>query len=98
MILVTGGAGYIGSHCVMDLCKNGMDVVVFDNLSTGHIETVEKLKQFGNVEFVHGDLLNFDDISGVFNKYKNINAVNQNISLLMNHIRKYLSIRMGKQN
>lgn len=75
MILVTGGAGYIGSHCVMDLCKNGMDVVVFDNLSTGHIETVEKLKQFGNVEFVRGDLLNFEDISGVFKKYKNIDAV-----------------------
>ena len=45
MILVTGGAGYIGSHCVMALLEKGLDVVIFDNLSTGHIETVENLKR-----------------------------------------------------
>ena len=37
MILVTGGAGYIGSHCVMALIEKGNNVVVLDNLSTGHI-------------------------------------------------------------
>ena len=31
-ILVTGGAGYVGSHCVEELCQAGEDVVVFDNL------------------------------------------------------------------
>jgi len=56
MILVTGGAGYIGSHCVLALLKQGYDVVILDNLSTGHIETVEKLKQYGNVIFYKGDL------------------------------------------
>ena len=45
MILVTGGAGYIGSHCVMALLEQNNDVVIFDNLSTGHIETVETLKK-----------------------------------------------------
>ena len=45
MILVTGGAGYIGSHCVMALLEQHNDVVIFDNLSTGHIETVETLKK-----------------------------------------------------
>lgn len=70
MILVTGGAGYIGSHCVMALLEQNNDVVIFDNLSTGHIETVETLKKFGDVEFQKGDLTNFYDINSVFKNYK----------------------------
>ena len=35
-ILVTGGAGYIGSHIVKALGENGYDIIVFDNLSYGH--------------------------------------------------------------
>ena len=68
-ILVTGGAGYIGSHCVLALLENGYDVVIFDNLSTGHIETIEKLKKYGNVDFVKGDLQNISDIKSLFNSY-----------------------------
>ncbi len=66
MILVTGGAGYIGSHCVMALLEKNADVVIFDNLSTGHIETVETLKQYGNVTFYQGDLLNKSDLKSLF--------------------------------
>ena len=40
-ILVTGGAGYVGSHCVRTLCDNQHDVVVIDNLSTGHRVAVD---------------------------------------------------------
>lgn len=69
MILVTGGAGYIGSHCVMALLEQNNDVVIFDNLSTGHIETVETLKTYGHVEFQKGDLTNFADINSVFKNY-----------------------------
>ena len=69
MILVTGGAGYIGSHCVMALLENDNDVVIFDNLSTGHIETVQTLQKYGNVEFQQGDLTNFDDINSVFKNF-----------------------------
>lgn len=74
MILVTGGAGYIGSHCVMALLENNNDVVIFDNLSTGHIETVQTLQKYGNVEFQQGDLTNFDNINSVFKNF-NIDKV-----------------------
>jgi UDP-glucose 4-epimerase len=40
MILVVGGAGYIGSHCVKLLMENNYDCVVLDNLSYGHKEAV----------------------------------------------------------
>lgn len=74
MILVTGGAGYVGGHCVLELLKNDYDVVIFDNLSTGHIETVETLKKFGNVDFFQGDLTDENSIAEVFSGRK-INAV-----------------------
>ncbi len=70
MILVTGGAGYVGSHCVLELLKNNYNVIIFDNLSTGHIETIETLKNFGNVEFIHGDLTTESSINKVFSEQK----------------------------
>lgn len=74
MILVTGGAGYIGSHCVSELLKKGHDVVIFDNLSTGHKETVNTLKnmkQKGSlIDFILGDLKNKNDIDACLKKYK----------------------------
>ena len=53
----------------MALLEQNNDVVIFDNLSTGHIETVETLKKYGPVEFQKGDLTNFDDINSVFKNY-----------------------------
>ncbi len=41
-IFVTGGAGYVGSHCVRGLCDGGHKVVVYDNLSKGHRQSVDK--------------------------------------------------------
>jgi len=51
-ILVTGGAGYIGSHAVLELQRAGYEVVVLDNLVYGHRELVEKVLQ---VELIVGD-------------------------------------------
>lgn len=66
MILITGGAGYIGSHCAMALLNKKQDIVIFDSLELGHIEIVEILKKYGNVKFIQGNLKNIDDIRGVF--------------------------------
>lgn len=76
MILVTGGAGYIGSHMALKLLENNEKVVVFDNFSTGHIETIETLMKEGkdNFEFFEGDLLNLNDLNALF-KGRNIEAV-----------------------
>ena len=70
MILVTGGAGYIGSHCALRLLEKNVEVVIFDNLSTGHEEIVENLKNYGTLFFEKGDLKNYDDINTVLKKYK----------------------------
>ncbi|MEI0593337.1 UDP-glucose 4-epimerase GalE [Brachyspira pilosicoli] len=74
MILVTGGAGYIGSHTVLNLLEYNKDIVIFDNLENGHIETVNILSTLGNVVFENGDLRNILDIEKIFNKY-NIDGV-----------------------
>lgn len=62
-ILVVGGAGYIGSHTVSELLKKGYEVLVFDNLSSGHKEAVE-------CPLVEGDLLNKKQIEKVFENQK----------------------------
>ncbi len=64
-ILVTGGAGYIGSHFVKYLNEKGNEIVVFDNLSRGHKESIPK-----NVKLEIGDLINPIEINSTLKKYK----------------------------
>ena len=74
MILVTGGAGYIGSHCVLSLLEKGHHVLVYDNLSTGHLKTIQILNKYGNLKFTNGDLLDCNLLQKVFDNF-NIEAV-----------------------
>jgi UDP-glucose 4-epimerase len=57
-ILVTGGAGYIGSNIVDALLANGHEVFVVDNLSTGKIENIQHLMGDGRFHFVNDTILN----------------------------------------
>jgi len=55
--LITGGAGFIGSHLAEELLKNDNQVIVFDNLSTGRYQNVQSLEKNPNFQFVEGDIL-----------------------------------------
>jgi len=55
-VLVTGGAGFIGSHLVDALVQGGCDVKVLDNLTTGHLENLAGVK--GRIAFSKGDIRN----------------------------------------
>lgn len=65
MILVLGGAGYIGSHMVRELLDAMEEVVVIDNLQTGHIEALDK-----RAKFCEGDIRDREFLDTVFNTYK----------------------------
>jgi len=56
-ILITGGAGFIGSHLTEELLKQGNKVIVLDNLSTGRYENIEHILGNDKFEFVEGSIL-----------------------------------------
>ena len=61
-ILVTGGAGFIGSHLVDELILQGFKVSIIDNLSTGKLENINMKAVFYNADIVT------DDLSNIFKK------------------------------
>lgn len=64
-VLVTGGAGYIGSHVVEILVKKKFDVYIYDNLITGHKRLINK-----NAKFIKGDVKNIKKLSKVIYRYE----------------------------
>ena len=58
--LVTGGAGFIGSHLTERLLNDGNNVAVIDNLSTGSLENIESFKNHAGFEFIEGDIRNVE--------------------------------------
>jgi dTDP-glucose 4,6-dehydratase len=62
--LVTGGAGFIGSHLCRRLIDEGYDVIAFDNLLTGRVENIRPLLGHERFEFQHYDVTNYLHIDG----------------------------------
>jgi UDP-glucose 4-epimerase len=69
-VLVTGGAGYIGSIATAELIKANYEVVVFDNLYQGHREAVHP-----DALFVEGDLRDSDAVARLFQEHKGIDGI-----------------------
>src|SRR5262245_7125877 len=55
-ILVTGGAGFIGSHLVEAFCRRGAKLIVLDNLSSGSLTNLDWRKPGDQLEFIEGDI------------------------------------------
>lgn len=72
MILVTGGAGYIGSHTCVELLNKGYEIVVVDNLCNSHEESLNRVKQITGKDFVFvkADVRDEQVLDSVFTKYK----------------------------
>ena len=71
-ILVTGGAGYIGSHTCVELLGAGYDVVVIDNLSNSKFTSLERVQEITRkkLHFVKGDLRNKQELEDLFRDHK----------------------------
>ncbi len=71
-ILVTGGAGYIGSHTIILLVEAGYEVVVFDNFCNSSIESIKRVEKIvkKNIITIEGDIRSKGDLEKVFSSYK----------------------------
>lgn len=76
-ILVTGGAGYIGSHTTLTLLEKGYDVVVFDNLANSCEEAIKRVEKLAgkSVKFYEADMLDKDAMNKIFDENPDISAV-----------------------
>jgi UDP-glucose 4-epimerase len=66
--LVTGGCGFIGSHMVDRLLKEGHEVIVIDNCSTGRLENLSHHKENRNLTIIQADICDYKQIEPVFEK------------------------------
>lgn len=83
-ILITGGAGYIGSHIVEKLVKTNNKIIILDNLITGYKKLINK-----KAIFIKGDIKNYKKLLNIVKKYK-INSII--------HLAAYLNISEAEKN
>jgi UDP-glucose 4-epimerase len=71
-ILVTGGAGYIGSHTCVELLNNNHSVIIADNLCNSKIDTINKIKQITNKDFLfyQVDVTNEQAVESIFSSHQ----------------------------
>jgi len=65
-VVVTGGAGFIGSHLAEQLARDGNEVIILDDLSTGKMGNIERIINEKNVNFVEGSILDLPLLEKVF--------------------------------
>jgi len=82
-VVVTGGAGFIGSHLADELAKQGYLVIIVDDLSIGSRENIKQLLDKDNVKFIQGSLL-----SGVGLLHGTSGYLSQSWSRFFPHLRK----------
>ena len=76
-VLVTGGAGFIGSHTIVELQNSGYDVVAIDNFENSKPEVLDNIKTITgkSFDFIKADIRSKSDLSDVFTKHPDIKAV-----------------------
>ena len=77
IILVTGGAGYIGSHTVVELQRAGYEVVIVDNLSNSNIQVLDRIEKISGIRpvFENVDCADYSSIIKLFEKYNRFSAI-----------------------
>ena len=71
MILLTGGAGYIGSHAAIEFIKAGYPIIVLDNFSNSKMEAVNRTRQLSGQDFpfIEGDIRDRALLDKIFQQY-----------------------------
>eukprot|EP00958_Prasinococcus_capsulatus_P028781 scaffold7214_cov410-Prasinococcus_capsulatus_cf.AAC.21 len=68
-VLVTGGAGYIGSHTVCQLLEKGHNVLIVDNLDNSSLVAVERVREIAKLRLEVTDLLDKSSLEAIFQQY-----------------------------
>lgn len=76
-VLVTGGAGYIGSHTVVELINDGFEVVIVDNLSNSNVDVLDGIEKITGVRpaFENIDCVDYVAMDRMFDKYSDIESI-----------------------
>jgi UDP-glucose 4-epimerase len=71
-ILVTGGAGYIGTHTLIELIENGYEPIVFDNFVNSSEKSLQRVEQITGkkISYVNGDIRDYDSLESVFSNHE----------------------------
>ena len=76
-ILVTGGAGYIGTHTLVELIENGYEPIVFDNFVNSSEKSLQRVEQITGkkISYVNGDIRDYDSLESVFSSHEFLGVI-----------------------